>query len=232
VKAKRKTIDLKGRLWEKRRKKLLRLAPLIIIGAIFLKLIINFVVFMPLNATKPVDAILVLGGSIRREIYAAQIAKNNPKIPILISTGSLDPCIRLIFAREHSSLENVWLEKCAESTFGNFFYGVPILKGWGVHKVKVITSPSHLPRAQWLAEINLGTQGIATEIDLVNEQGIPGNQETPMKTRLDVMRSLLWAVASQVISPNCNNIVPLTSVDLESWQAQGFECESQGKVSY
>lgn len=228
MKAKGKKIDIKGRLREKRRKRFGKLAPLILIGAIFLNLAVNFIVRMPINANKPVDAILVLGGSIRREIYAAQLARNNPQIPILISTGSLDPCISLIFSREGSPPENIWLERCANSTFDNFFYSVPILKKWRANKVKIITSPSHLPRAQWLAEIHLGVQGIATEMDLVVEQGIPGNQETEFKTRLDVLRSIFWAIPSQFIRPSCNNLVHLPSVDVESWREIGFDCESQG----
>ncbi|MGL5196573.1 MAG: hypothetical protein ACRC8Y_23525, partial [Chroococcales cyanobacterium] len=36
-------------------------------------------------AAGSVDAILVLGGSIKREIYVTQFARENPDIPILIS---------------------------------------------------------------------------------------------------------------------------------------------------
>lgn len=79
-------------------------------------------------SSQPVDGFFVLGGSIRRETYVAQQAKQYPQTPILISHGSPDPCIWLIFQAELARLENVWLENCANSTFENFYYGIPILQ--------------------------------------------------------------------------------------------------------
>lgn len=181
-------------------------------------------------SNKPVDAFFVLGGSISREIYVAQKAKQNPQIPILISHGSPDPCIWLIFQKEKANFQNVWLENCANSTFGNFYYGMPILRRWGVHKVKLITSPTHLPRAKWMAQILLGAHGIWVEAEIVQEKGIPGNQESWLKTGLDITRSFFWAGLSQVIQPQCSSLTRLTTVDMASWQRRGFKCEYQGKV--
>jgi uncharacterized SAM-binding protein YcdF (DUF218 family) len=177
-----------------------------------------------------VNAIFVLGGSIVREIYIAQQAKQYPQIPILISHGSPDPCIWLIFQREAVNLERVWLEKCAQSTFENFFYSMPILRRWGVKKVILITSPSHLPRAKLIAQILFGANGIWVEVEIVTEQGVPGNQETWLKTGLDVTRSLFWAVLSQVMQPQCLNLTKLSQVDMQSWQKGSFHCEHQGKL--
>ena len=204
----------------------LALASLVLIGSWLLHLTL----ILWLNASKPVNAFLVLGGSISREIYVAQLAQQNPEIPILISHGSDDPCILLIFEREGARLEKVWLEKCADSTFGNFFFSIPILEELGVQKVKVITSATHLPRAKWLAQILLGARGIWGEVEIVPEKGVPGNQEFLVKSALDVARSLLWAPLSQVIKPPCLNIIKLEAVDLDAWQEKGFECENQGKV--
>ncbi|MBD2487993.1 YdcF family protein [Aulosira sp. FACHB-615] len=181
-------------------------------------------------SSKPVDALFVLGGSIRREIYVAQQAKENPKIPILISRGSLDPCIKLIFERETADLENVWLENCANSTFDNFYYGIPILKRWKVHKVKLISSPSHFPRAKWMAQILLGAHGIWVEPEVVKEKGRPANQEYWWKTVFDITRSLFWAVISQFVQPQCSSVVELTDVNMQFWQRQGFVCERQGDL--
>ena len=222
-----KNVARKHRHWQR----WLKLTPILVFGFIILNLAINLAVRLPINQQKPVDAILVLGGSIRREIYAANLAQQYPNIPILISEGSKDPCILLLFERAKAPKTNVWLEKCANSTFGNFFFAVPILKQWGVHKVKVVTSPTHLPRAQWLAEIHLQSHGIAVEIDAVREIGIPGNHESKLKTRLDVTRSIIWAFVGQLISPPCWQVIPLNSVDLEAWHDEGFQCESQGKIS-
>lgn len=181
-------------------------------------------------ASKPVDAYFVLGGSIRREIYVTQLAKQHPQTRILISKGSEDPCIWLNFQRENAPKEQVYLEKCADSTFGNFYFGVPILRQWGVHKVRLITSPTHLPRAKWLAQILLGAHGIWVEPEIVQEQGIPGNRESWLKTGLDVTRSLFWAVLSQVIQPQCSDETKLVDVDVQAWRNSGFKCEHQEGV--
>jgi uncharacterized SAM-binding protein YcdF (DUF218 family) len=181
-------------------------------------------------SSQPTSALFVLGGSIRREIYVAQKALQDPQIPILISQGSPDPCIWLIFQREAAALQNVWLENCANSTFDNFYYGIPILRHWKVHKVKLITSPTHLPRAKWMAQILLGAHGIWVESEIVQEDGVPGNYESGLKTGLDVTRSLLWAVLSQVVQPQCSNVTRLAEVDMQAWESRGFKCERQGEV--
>ena len=182
------------------------------------------------NGSQPVDAFFVLGGSIRREIYVANLAKQQSQIPILISSGSQEPCIWLIFQREKAPKEKVWLENCADSTFDNFYFGVPILEQWGVNKVKLITSPTHLPRAKWLAQILFGARSIWVEVETVKEQGIPGNQESTFKTALDVTRSLFWALLSQIAQPQCSQVTKLVDVDMKAWQDSGFKCERQGGI--
>ncbi len=182
------------------------------------------------RASGAIDAVLVLGGSIQREIYAAELAKQYPQTPILISQGSQDPCIWLIFQRAGAPMQQVLLEKCAQSTFGNFYFALPILHRWQVGKIKVITSPTHLPRAQWLAQILLGSHGIWVDVELVREQGIPGNRESWFKTALDVTRSLIWVPISQFYQPQCTAITPLVSVDVETWQRRGFACEHQAQL--
>jgi uncharacterized SAM-binding protein YcdF (DUF218 family) len=177
---------------------------------------------------QPVDTFFVLGGSIRREIYVAQLAKQSPQIPILISQGSASPCIWLIFQRQEASLQNVWLENCANSTFGNFYYSIPLLKRWGVKNIKLITSGSHVLRAKLMAKILLGAHGIWVNVDVVEEKGVPGNQEFFLKTVLDVTRSILWAVLSQVIYPQCESVINLADVNMETWESLGFRCEHQG----
>ncbi|MBO9998756.1 MAG: YdcF family protein [Cyanobacteria bacterium SID2] len=181
-------------------------------------------------ANDPIDAVLVLGGSIKRELYISQYARSNPDIPILISSGSKPPCIYLIFQRDNAPMENIWLENCARSTFENFYYSLPVLERWGVRKVLLVTSLSHLPRSMWLAQIVLGSHGLWVEPNIVPEIGVPGNREFPLKTILDVARSLFWAFVSQVYSPSCDREVRLDTVNLETWQARGFQCEHQAQI--
>ncbi|WP_017717797.1 YdcF family protein [Kamptonema formosum] len=206
-------------------------ALLVVTVALFGWLLSNTVALQS-AANRPVDAILVLGGSIKREIYVAELAKQYPQTPVLISQGSQDPCIWLIFQRAKAPPQQVLLEKCARNTFDNYYFSLPILSRWQAHRVKVITSPTHLPRAKWLAQIILGSHGIWVEIDLAPETGIPGNRESPLKTGIDVIRSLIWAVISQFVEPaSCSALTPLTDVDMQQWRTQGFTCEYQGHLT-
>jgi DUF218 domain len=181
-------------------------------------------------AARPVDGILVLGGSIRREMYAAQLLKQLPPMPIVISGGSPPPCVKLIFQREQTATAQVWLEECAKSTFANFYYSLPILQRSGVHKVKLITSATHTGRALTMARIILGSHGIWVEPDFAIEQGRPGNKESIGKTVLDIGRSLGWAVGSQFYQPHCGQVMALNDVDLDVWRKRQFTCEHQGHL--
>jgi uncharacterized SAM-binding protein YcdF (DUF218 family) len=180
-------------------------------------------------SSKAIDANFVLGGSIQREIYAADLTRKNPEIPTLISQGSEEPCILLIFEKKGVNFANIWLEKCANSTFENFFYSLPILNKWKVHKVRLITSSSHLPRAKWMAQIILGSHGIWVELDIAKEKGVPGNRESWIKTGIDVTRSVFWAGLSHFIQPQCSHVIRLVDVDIKAWQQKGFNCERQGR---
>lgn len=183
------------------------------------------------HAQRPADAVLVLGGSIRRELFIAQsVAAGNP-LPVLISQGSQPPCIRILFDRVAAPTDTVWLETCAESTFDNYRYSLPTLQQWKVHHIQVVTSASHLPRARWLAAIMLGSHGIWTEVTPVVEQGVPANSESPLKTALDLTRALGWAVLSQLYNPHCDRLFPLMSVDVDTWKEQGFKCEHQADIT-
>jgi uncharacterized SAM-binding protein YcdF (DUF218 family) len=182
------------------------------------------------HAQQPPDAVLVLGGSIRREIVVADAVAQGNSLPVLISHGAAPPCTRLVFERVAAPIDQVWLETCAESTFDNYRYSLPTLKQWGTQHVVVVTSPTHVPRAEWLARILLGSHGIWVEMQLVEEIGIPANVETPLKTVLDVGRSLTWAIISQIYRPICDSVFPLSSVDLAAWADQGFQCEHQADI--
>ncbi|MBE9078487.1 YdcF family protein [Romeria aff. gracilis LEGE 07310] len=213
-------------LRKRSRRRWVRRALLGLVGLVMVSAIANLFQLRA-AAARPVDAYLVLGGSIRREIYMAEQAI---EVPILISSGSADPCIRILFERTGAPLSQVWLEKCARSTLGNYAFGLPILQRWRARHVRLVTSASHLPRALWMAQILLGAHGIWVEPDLVTEQGVPGNQESPFKTGLDLARSLGWAIVSQIYQPDCAQVVRLSDVSLADWQAQGFVCEHQGDI--
>jgi len=185
---------------------------------------------LPAAARAPIDAWLVLGGSIKREMYTASQARQTPDIPILISTGSNAPCIWAIFQREQVDLQRVWLEECARSTFTNFVYSVPVLKRWHSRHIKLITSPTHLPRALWMARIAFGLRGIWVDLDLTPEVGIPGNREAWLKTMLDTTRTTLWSIAAPLIPVRCHQVQNLAAIDWSTWSDRRITCEHQGQV--
>lgn len=183
------------------------------------------------NSSQPVGAYLVLGGSIMREIYIAKVESLTPEIPVIISSGSDAPCVYYIFKNQQVPIDNVWIEGCARSTFTNFIYPISILKKWGVKKVEVITSETHLPRADLLAKILLNSKGIALQLTAIKEErGISGNNESTLKTIIDTTRSIGWAFISQFISPRCNSLMNLKDINWKKWNKAGFSCERRGNV--
>jgi uncharacterized SAM-binding protein YcdF (DUF218 family) len=214
----------------RRRKRLLLFLLPLVVG--LLVLVGGWAIALLFASTEPVGTYLVLGGSIKREMYVAnKIAKQHPETPILISAGASPPCVIGLLDRAGAPKQQVWLESCARSTFGNFYFGLPILEKWQVRHVKVVTSKTHLPRAKWLAQIILGSHGIWVEMEIVPEIGVPGNTESWLKTVLDVTRSLVWAGVSQVAdAPECSKLVRLTEVNLERWCEKGFSCEHQAQL--
>lgn len=183
------------------------------------------------HAQEPVDAILVLGGSIRRELYVAETVTQGNELPILISQGAKPPCVRIIFDRIAAPLDQVWLETCAHSTFDNYRYALAVLQQWDSHHIQVVTSATHLPRAEWLGRIMLGSHHIWLDMDIVPEKGVPANRESLIKTGLDVGRSLLWAIVSQLYNPTCNQVFSLQSVNLDEWLEHDFTCERQADIN-
>ena len=51
-------------------------------------------------AQRTPDMIIVLGGGIRREMAAAQLAQIHPPLPVVISSGSTLPCLYRVFVKE------------------------------------------------------------------------------------------------------------------------------------
>ncbi|MBX9879487.1 MAG: YdcF family protein [Candidatus Obscuribacterales bacterium] len=178
---------------------------------------------LAIAATKPSQAYFVLGGNNTREIHAAELVAKHPQMLTLISGGSPDPCIWNAFQRANAPMDKVWLEKCADSTFGNMYYGLPILRSWKVSRITVIDSHSHEPRAQLLAGIIFATHGIWTDFDILDD-GFPAKPEWDIKTALDVIRACCWAVISQFYYPHCSNVTQLSQVDMNYWNEQGYHC--------
>ena len=110
------------------------------------------------------QAIVVLGGGAwngrpsasfaERLTRGAELAKLTG-LPLLIS-GGLGTTKRLseaevgqLFIEKSSGIPTRWLEKDSRNTWENALYSAQILKAEGVHTVFLVTSRSHLRRAEW-----------------------------------------------------------------------------------
>jgi uncharacterized SAM-binding protein YcdF (DUF218 family) len=182
-------------------------------------------------ASGPPEVLWVLGGSIRREMAAVQWAAAHPQQRVLISGGSKPPCVKALFDRAGVKGDRVWLEQCAQSTFGNCYWSLPILQRWGTKRVILMTSGSHQWRAGAMARLILGSHGIWVDVVTVPETGVPANQENPLKTVLDVGRAGAWAIGSQWNSPQCQQVGHLEQVNIAAWCQRAFRCEYQAGLS-
>ena len=168
---------------------------------------------LTLHGQAPIDGILVLGGSIQREVYAIAQAKELPR-PIVLSGGSSAGCIQRVVDYYGVDPAGIWIEPCANSTFENFAFAAPLLRAEKVHHVLVITSATHLLRAGYLGKIMLGLRGIAVQVFDVPEKGRPGNQESQLKTILDWTRGVVWGLFSPLLPPKrCPGLIALENLE-------------------
>ncbi len=164
-----------------------------------LLLFLSIVVFLSLPLIKlkvaevnhPVpNAILTLGGSIDREKFTFNFAKTHPNLPIWISSGSPPECVCHLFT--NAGLQNpLILDYSAVDTVTNFTSLVQKLKNNDINHVFIITSKSHMPRAQALATIVLGSQSIAfTPVTASSARNT--SRESIWRKARDIARAYLW----------------------------------------
>lgn len=190
------------------------------VASSFLAFVLLATVWLGINAVSVLsnsegkeDTVLVLGGSVGRELYAAVLAKRYPDTMTIVSGGEQPPCSRAIFEKAGAPLDKVILERSARSTFENFTFSLPILKRLHSKKVGVITSVGNEQRGMWMARIFLWANGIAVDNKIIpGEFSQSGHEEEPLKTALDVLRSIAWAPVTNVFAPpgeqiNLNEVV-------------------------
>ena len=135
------------------------------------------------------QAILTLGGGHQREIFTAEFALGQPKLPIWVSTGSKEVRAREIFRRVGVDNRRIYLDRRATDTVTNFTTLVQDFKQLHIKHIYLITSDFHLPRAKAIAFMVLGSQGIAyTPISLATDR----KPEPKIKIMRDVTRSFVW----------------------------------------
>ncbi len=135
------------------------------------------------------QALLVLGGALEREEFAAEFARNHPHLPIWVSGGSNPEYAEWVFSKAGIDLERVHLDYQAQDTVTNFTTLVDQLKSQGIESVYLITSDDHMRRAQVIGEIVLGSRGITFKPLPVPSGRSPEPIEKAIR---DGARAILW----------------------------------------
>ncbi|HEY9878861.1 MAG TPA: YdcF family protein [Leptolyngbyaceae cyanobacterium] len=141
------------------------------------------------------QAILVLGGSVDREEYAAQVAQHNPNLEVWVSSGSNPEYAEWVFQEAQIPPSQVRLDYRAVDTVTNFTTVVDDLKAQGVTCVYLVTSDYHMRRASIIGQIVLGSRGITFKpLPVPSDHPEP---ETLLRSVRDGARAVLWVVTGQ-----------------------------------
>ncbi|MBD2006513.1 MULTISPECIES: YdcF family protein [Cyanophyceae] len=139
------------------------------------------------------QALLVLGGStkdLEREKFAAKLARENPDLPIWVSSGSTNKTyVKRVFAKAGVDPSRLRLDYKALDTVTNFTTLVDEMEAKGISSIYLITSDYHMRRARVIGEIVLGSRGIAIKPVVVET----GNPSEPIEKSIrDGARAILW----------------------------------------
>lgn len=133
------------------------------------------------------EMILILGGSSDREEYTVNLARQYPSLKIWVSSGS--PDAKRIFQHSGIPRSRLYFDTRATDTVTNFTTVIPDLKRRGIQHVYIVTSDYHMPRAEAIATVVFGSQGITfTPLKVVGEQ----RQESKLRVLRDAVRSIVW----------------------------------------
>ncbi len=138
---------------------------------------------------KKPQAIFVLGGSPLREKFAAQFARQHPDLPIYVSSGSPKEYAMYVFERYGIASDRIHLDYRAVDTVTNFTTMVDEFSRHNLTDIYILTSAEHMPRAQLVGNLVLGSRGIQ-----IHPIAIPSDmeEESALKSVRDGARSLVW----------------------------------------
>lgn len=138
------------------------------------------------------EMILILGGSPDREEYSVKLAQRYPALKIWVSSGS--PNAARIFQNSNISPSRIYFDTRATDTVTNFTTVVPEFKQRGIQHVYLVTSDYHMKRAEAIATVVFGTQGITfTPIKVSGEH----RHESTLRVLRDVGRSIVWLMTGR-----------------------------------
>jgi len=142
------------------------------------------------QAPKP-QAILTLGGRPTREVFTADFARLHPELKIWVSSGLLPLDARPLFREKGIADSRVNLDYRALDTVTNFTSLVKDLERQNIQHIYLVTSDYHMPRAQAIATIVLGSHGI-----IFTPISVPSTHPSEDNLRIvrDIARSFIWLV--------------------------------------
>lgn len=140
------------------------------------------------------EAVFVLGGHEEREKFAAELAQQHPNLDIWVSSGSPPAYAEHIFEHYGVDGDRLHLDYQAQDTVTNFTSLVEELKKQDIDSVYLVTSENHMERAQIVAQIIFGSQGIAIKPVAVPSDNPP---EGKIKCLRDGLRSILWVFTGE-----------------------------------
>lgn len=138
------------------------------------------------------QALLVLGGSIEREQYAAKFAQTHPNLMIWVSSGSNPEYAEWVFQQSDIESSRVRLDYRAVDTVTNFTTLVDDLKAEGITSVYLVTSDYHMRRAAIIGQVVLGSRGITFRpLEVPSEEPKP---EALLRSLRDGLRAVIWVL--------------------------------------
>jgi len=153
------------------------------------------------------SAILVLGGSPSRERFAAKFALQHPDLPIWVSGGSNEEYSEYVFDQAGIKRDRVHLDYRAVDTVTNFTTLVDDLKSRQITDVYVVTDSYHMPRAQIIGSVVLGSRGIRmhpvpipSHMEAFMAANPQAQKELETKTLRDGVRSVIWLLTGSTLN--------------------------------
>jgi uncharacterized SAM-binding protein YcdF (DUF218 family) len=139
----------------------------------------------------PPQAVLVLGGDLRREEFAADFAQRHPELPVWISGGSNPEFTQAVFADARIPGNQVHIDRSAVDTVTNFTTLADTLQAQQIRNVYLVTSDYHMRRSQMIGEIVFGSRGIS-----LRPVPVPSQRpaESWVKVVRDMGRALIWVL--------------------------------------
>lgn len=141
------------------------------------------------------EAILVLGGAVEREHFAATLARQHPNLDVWVSSGTNPEYAEWLFQEANIDNSRVHLDYRAVDTVTNFTTLVEDLKQQGIHSLYLVTSDYHMRRSTIIAQIVLGRHDIAFK-----PIAVPSDYPQPeplVRGLRDGARAILWVFTGQ-----------------------------------